>query len=105
MSFASRVALVTGAASGLGKATVERFIKQGAKAVLVDLPSSPGEDVAKSLGPNVRFAPADVTSEDDVGQPCWLLYPMPHSNSLLSSTGSQSCRYRFDRVRCVEHCR
>lgn len=60
------VALVTGGASGLGKATVERFVRTGAKVILCDLPTSTGNEVAKSLGENVLFVPTDVTSEQDV---------------------------------------
>lgn len=60
------VSLVTGAASGLGRATAERFVREGAKVILCDLPSSSGQDVAKSLGNNCVFAPVDVTSEADV---------------------------------------
>ncbi|KAJ8936269.1 hypothetical protein NQ314_012431, partial [Rhamnusium bicolor] len=61
------VSLVTGGASGLGKATVERLVQQGAKVVLCDLPASKGNEVAESLGEDkVIFAPVNVTSEDDV---------------------------------------
>lgn len=60
------VTLVTGGASGLGRATVERFAQNGAKVVLCDLPSSNGGEVAKSLGDSVVFVPVDVTSETDV---------------------------------------
>ncbi|EZA51054.1 3-hydroxyacyl-CoA dehydrogenase type-2 isoform X1 [Ooceraea biroi] len=61
------VALVTGGASGLGRGTVERFIKQGAKVVVGDLPASKGQSVASELGEaNAMFAPMDVTSESDV---------------------------------------
>lgn len=60
------VGLVTGAASGLGKATAEHFIKQGGKAIVCDLPTSQGKQVASDLGPNSIFAPVDVTSEEDV---------------------------------------
>jgi 3-hydroxyacyl-CoA dehydrogenase / 3-hydroxy-2-methylbutyryl-CoA dehydrogenase len=62
----SLVALVTGAASGLGKATAERFIAQGAQVVLCDLPSSAGKELASQLGTNAVFSPIDVTSEEDV---------------------------------------
>ena len=54
------VGLVTGGASGLGRATAERFIRQGAKAVICDLPKSPGKEVAEKLGDNCVFVPTDV---------------------------------------------
>src|SRR4051794_35963897 len=63
-------ALVTGGASGLGLATVERLLAAGAAVTILDLPSSPGEAVADKLAAEsdgrVRFAPADVTDEDAV---------------------------------------
>lgn len=63
---ASSVALVTGGASGLGEATVRRLTSHGAAAVIVDLPSSPGRQVAAELGDRVRFVPTDVRDEAQV---------------------------------------
>uniref|UniRef100_A0A1I7Y2V5 3-hydroxyacyl-CoA dehydrogenase type-2 n=1 Tax=Steinernema glaseri TaxID=37863 RepID=A0A1I7Y2V5_9BILA len=60
------VTVVTGAASGLGHGTAARLINQGAKVAILDLPSSKGEEVAKALGKNCIFTPADVTNEADV---------------------------------------
>jgi len=60
------VAVVTGGASGLGLATTKALLDEGAKVVILDLPSSKGEDVAQELGDRVSFAPADVTDEDAV---------------------------------------
>ncbi|XP_023227516.1 3-hydroxyacyl-CoA dehydrogenase type-2-like [Centruroides sculpturatus] len=60
------VVLITGGGSGLGKATAERLVKQGAKVVICDLPTSKGNDVAKDLGTNCVFTPTNVTSETDV---------------------------------------
>ena len=50
------VAVVTGGASGLGLATARRLVKAGAKAVLVDLPSASGEQVAAGLDGAALFA-------------------------------------------------
>lgn len=55
------VCLVTGGASGLGRATVQRLVKNGARVVIADLPSSDGENVAKELGGSCCFAPTDVS--------------------------------------------
>ena len=53
--------LVTGGASGLGRGTVERFVREGAKVVICDLPNSAGEDLATQLGANAAFSPTDVS--------------------------------------------
>jgi NAD(P)-dependent dehydrogenase (short-subunit alcohol dehydrogenase family) len=66
MEIAGQTAIVTGGASGLGLATTELLVERGARVVIVDLPSSPGAEVAARLGAPVRFAPGDVTSEDQI---------------------------------------
>lgn len=60
------VALVTGGASGLGRATANRFAKKGAQVVFCDLPTSNGDEIAKEIGENAQYIPANVTSEDDI---------------------------------------
>jgi NAD(P)-dependent dehydrogenase (short-subunit alcohol dehydrogenase family) len=60
------VAVVTGGASGLGRATVVRLAAQGAKVVIADLPNSNGEAVASEIGRDVRFVPADVTNTEQM---------------------------------------
>ena len=66
MNLAEGMAVVTGGASGLGEATVRRLAGDGAGVVILDLQASRGEALAKELGDRVRFAAADVTSEDEV---------------------------------------
>ncbi|MDP3661012.1 SDR family NAD(P)-dependent oxidoreductase [Phenylobacterium sp.] len=64
MNIQGITAVVTGGASGLGRATAERLLSQGAaNVVIVDLASSPGEDVARELGAKVKFVAGDVTNE------------------------------------------
>lgn len=66
MDVAGSVALVTGGASGLGRASAQELLGAGARVVLVDLPGSDGEAVAEELGDGARFVPADVTDEEQV---------------------------------------
>ncbi len=72
MALASRIALVTGAASGLGRATALRFAKAGARVVLGDLPSDSLQAAAEAIGreaakpADVVACGADVVSADDV---------------------------------------
>ncbi len=61
-----RVAVVTGAASGIGEATVRRFVEEGARVVVADVQVDRGEAVAAALGDAARFVHCDVTSEDAV---------------------------------------
>ena len=60
------VALVTGGASGLGEATVNRLHADGAAVVIVDLPNSAGQARADELGERARFVAADVRDEAQV---------------------------------------
>ncbi len=66
MELRTVTAVVTGGASGLGRATVERIVKAGGRAAVLDLPASKGADLATALGGNAIFTPADVTSGDQM---------------------------------------
>jgi NAD(P)-dependent dehydrogenase (short-subunit alcohol dehydrogenase family) len=58
--------VITGGASGLGRATAETLHAAGGNVVLLDLPSSKGADVALGMGPRALFVSGDVTSADEV---------------------------------------
>lgn len=62
---AGKVALVTGAASGLGAATARAFAAAGASVVVADIQAGPGDALARELG-NAAFIRTDVTVEDEV---------------------------------------
>jgi len=66
MNLKDAVALVTGGGSGLGEGTSREFAAAGAKVAILDLPASPGQTVANSLGG--LFVAADVVSDKEVAQ-------------------------------------
>ncbi|MDU9020493.1 MAG: SDR family NAD(P)-dependent oxidoreductase, partial [Acinetobacter baumannii] len=55
--------VITGGGSGLGAATAEYLVKQGASVTLVDMNVEAGEQQAKQLGPKADFVKLDVTDE------------------------------------------
>jgi NAD(P)-dependent dehydrogenase (short-subunit alcohol dehydrogenase family) len=61
-----KVAIVTGGASGIGRATVELFVAEGARVVIADVDRASGEELATALGPAAAFARTDVTDGDEV---------------------------------------
>ncbi len=64
MKHQNKVALVTGAAQGLGLAIAERFIADGAKVVLVDVQGDKVKAQAERLGPNAAWYEADLSKID-----------------------------------------
>jgi len=66
MKIAGSTTLITGGASGLGRATAERLRAAGGRVVLLDLAKSPGAEAAAALGDGALFTPGDVTNADDV---------------------------------------
>jgi NAD(P)-dependent dehydrogenase (short-subunit alcohol dehydrogenase family) len=63
---AGKVAIVTGGASGIGRATVELFVAQGAQVVIADVDAAAGEALAADLGPSAAFKATDVSDPDQV---------------------------------------
>ena len=62
---AGKVALITGAARGMGAAHARRFIAEGARVVLGDILDAEGAALAAELGSDARYMRLDVTKPDD----------------------------------------
>lgn len=61
-----KVCIVTGATSGIGRATAERFVAEGATVVLAGRRAELGASIAAALGPSASFVRTDVADEEDV---------------------------------------
>jgi NAD(P)-dependent dehydrogenase (short-subunit alcohol dehydrogenase family) len=61
-----KVCLITGGTSGIGEATVELFLQEGAKVLFVGRNADKGASMQKALGANARFFQADVSDEQQV---------------------------------------
>ena len=69
MRLAGRVAIITGAASGIGRATAQRFARDGAAVVIADIDRTSGEDCAREIsaeGGRALFRETDVSRESDL---------------------------------------
>jgi NAD(P)-dependent dehydrogenase (short-subunit alcohol dehydrogenase family) len=61
-----KVAVITGAASGIGRGTVDLFVKEGAKVVAADIQDDKGARLEESHGPSLRYIHCDVAQEGDI---------------------------------------
>jgi NAD(P)-dependent dehydrogenase (short-subunit alcohol dehydrogenase family) len=61
-----KVAIITGGANGIGRATAEIFVSEGARVVIADIDDRAGADVAEALGDDAMFERTDVSDPDSV---------------------------------------
>lgn len=66
MELQDKVAVITGGASGMGKATARRFVKYGAKCALFDINEDRGKALADELGASAIFCRVDIADEKSV---------------------------------------
>src|SRR5437762_91911 len=64
MRLQNKVAIISGAASGMGAATARIFAREGARVVVADVLEHEGRQVANAIGATARFEPLDVTKEE-----------------------------------------
>ena len=61
-----KVAIITGGASGIGRATVRLFVQEGARVIFGDIEDAMAQRVAEEVGSNATYLHADVTQEEDI---------------------------------------
>ena len=61
-----KVAVITGAASGIGRGTVDLFVKEGARVVAADVQDDKGARLEEEHGKALRYVRCDVTKERDI---------------------------------------
>jgi len=61
-----KVAVITGAASGIGRGTVDLFVKEGAKVIAADIQDDKGARMEEEHGKALRYIRCDVTKEGDI---------------------------------------
>jgi NAD(P)-dependent dehydrogenase (short-subunit alcohol dehydrogenase family) len=69
MRLANKVAIITGAASGMGKAAAELFAREGASIILADIMVKEGEEIVRDIreaGGHAIFVKTNVANEDEV---------------------------------------
>ncbi|XP_009587781.1 (+)-borneol dehydrogenase 1 [Nicotiana tomentosiformis] len=106
-----KIAVITGAASGIGKETAAKFINHGAKVVIADIQRQLGQETASELGPNATFVPCDVTKESEISDVVDYAVSQHGQLDIMYNNAGIACRTspsvvdldlaRFDRVMAI----
>jgi 3-oxoacyl-[acyl-carrier protein] reductase len=88
MRLKGKVAIITGGAAGIGKATAQVFAREGAIVVICDVSEELGGETAAALGPDARFDKVDVSNRQEVQQ--WIeavVAQYGHIDILINNAG------------------
>lgn len=84
---ANKVAIITGAARGMGAEAARRFVEEGAQVIIADILDEAGEQLAAELGDSARYVHADVSSADDWRQLVSAAEELGPLNVLVNNAG------------------
>ena len=98
MRFSGKVAVVTGAASGIGKATALRLAEEGAIVVAGDIDAEGGQALAGTSNGRIRFHRCDVTAEADIVALLAAAAALGGPDILFNNAGAGGQRGRIDEI-------
>ena len=91
-----KIALITGAAQGIGEAIARLLAKEGAKVIITDIDDEKGQQLAKEIGPHARYLHLDVSKEAEwqavIDQ---VIAEYMHLNILVNNAGITGLGSRF----------
>ena len=98
MRFSGKVAVVTGGASGIGRATALRFAEEGATVVVGDVDTAGGQALADASNGRIRFVRTDVTSEADILALLNAAAELGGPDVLFNNAGAGGLRAKIDEI-------
>lgn len=98
MRFSGKVAVVTGAASGIGRAAALRFADEGATVVTGDIDTAGGQELAAASNGRIHFRRADVTRETDIIGLLDAAKELGGPDILFNNAGAGGLRGKIDEI-------
>lgn len=98
MRFSGKVAVVTGGASGIGRATALRFAEEGATVVVGDVDTGGGQELADTSNGRIRFLRTDVTNEADILALLNAAAELGGPDVLFNNAGAGGLRAKIDEI-------
>ena len=98
MRFSGKRAVVTGGASGIGRATALRLVEEGAEVLIGDVDEAGGRDVAATSNGRITFQRCDVTNAADIEALMVAAYSAGGLDVLFNNAGAGGSREKIDTI-------
>ncbi|HEV2567368.1 SDR family NAD(P)-dependent oxidoreductase [Sphingomonas sp.] len=98
MRFSGKIAVVTGAASGIGRASALRFAEEGATVLAADIDAGGGEELANTSNGRIRFQRTDVTREEEIVALLEQAQSLGGPDILFNNAGAGGLRAKIDEI-------